>query len=114
MLTVDYDGTRVADPVYASNQLLQSVSYLNGSSLSAVSRDANTGAGLGMTWSFPSIPHAAATVTASTFESGLDSWSGGTQSTDNPRTDTHSLETHNASVDPAAVHLDRHPTSEVV
>jgi RHS repeat-associated protein len=103
--TVSYDGTVVADPTYASNQLLQSVAYLNGSSLSAVSRDANTGAGLGMTWSFPSadVPHAAAAVSSSTFEVGIDGWSGGTQSTDNPRTDTHSLETHNDSVDPATV-----------
>ena len=52
--TVSYDGKVVADPTYASTQLLQSVAYLNGTSLSAVSRDANTGASLGMTWSFPS------------------------------------------------------------
>jgi hypothetical protein len=32
---VKLDGITVADPVYANNQLLQSVSYLNGTSLFA-------------------------------------------------------------------------------
>jgi RHS repeat-associated protein len=114
VLTVDYDGVRVADPVYASNQLLQSVSYLNGSSLSAVSRDPDTGAALGMTWSFPSVPHTAVPVMTSTFESGEDSWAGGTHSTDNPRTDWGSLETHNTSVDPATVTATRAVTGLTV
>jgi hypothetical protein len=37
--SVALDGTTIADPVYASSQLLQSVSYLNGTSLSLITRN---------------------------------------------------------------------------
>lgn len=46
------DGTTFADPVYATNQLLQSVAYSNGTSLSAITRNP-TGATTGIGWSFP-------------------------------------------------------------
>jgi RHS repeat-associated protein len=81
VLTVSYDGVVVADPEYAADQLLQSVAYSNGTSLSAVSRDPYTGAGTGQTWSFPTAP---VTVPASTVDSndyevtgfGSDPWLG--------------------------------------
>lgn len=76
------DGVTYADPVYASNQLLQSVSYLNGTSLSAIGRGA-TGSTDAITWSFPNtpvsgstIPHAATTAYTTGFEAGADSWTG--------------------------------------
>ena len=110
VLTVDLKvgsaaAVRVATPDYDENdhQRLTSVAYPNGSSLSAVARDPNTGAGLGMTWSFPSVLHALEELGTSTFEAGTDSWTGGTASTDNPRTDLGSLETHNDAVDPGPV-----------
>lgn len=78
--TVSLDGTVITDPAYTSNQLLQSVSYVNGTSLSSISRNA-TGIATSMTWSFPNVavpastlPHAAVAAYASGFESGLDSW----------------------------------------
>ncbi len=51
--TVSVNGTVVADPTYASNQLLQSVAYANGTSLASVTRNA-AGATTGLQWSFPS------------------------------------------------------------
>ncbi len=49
----DVDGATVATPSYSSStQLLQSVAYSNGGSLSSVSYDANTGASTGIIWSF--------------------------------------------------------------
>lgn len=99
VLTVDYDGVRVATPVYDNpgSQLLLSVSYSNGSSLSSVARDANTGAGLGMTWSFPSadVNHAATPVSTSSFDTGADSWVAGTDTDLAPVTDH--LETSNTA-----------------
>ena len=50
--TVKLDGTVIADPSYASNQLLQSVAYLNATSLSSITRNA-TGATTGIGWAFP-------------------------------------------------------------
>lgn len=47
--TVAVDGSTVADPAYASNQLLQSVAYSNGTSLASVGRDA-TGATSSIDW----------------------------------------------------------------
>ena len=68
--TVSYDGEVVAtpsyrvDPLSAADGVLHSVAYGNGSSLASVSRDANTGSQLGMTWAFPSadLSHPAAVV----------------------------------------------------
>jgi len=59
-----------ADPVYASDQLLQSVTYLNGTQLSAITRNATTGSTDGIQWSFPGvpIPHAAQTVGGTGYE----------------------------------------------
>ncbi|MEP6479351.1 MAG: FG-GAP-like repeat-containing protein, partial [Rhodoglobus sp.] len=73
--TVKLDGTLVADPVYASNQLLQSVAYVNGTSLSSITRNP-TGATTGIGWTFPggTINHPAAPGYTTGFESGLDSW----------------------------------------
>lgn len=67
---VKLDGTVYADPSYASDQLLQSVSYLNGTSLSAITRNATTGSTDGIQWSFPgvSIPHAAQTIAGTGYE----------------------------------------------
>lgn len=42
----------VADPSYASNQLLQSVTYSNSTSLESLSRN-DTDATTGLQWSFP-------------------------------------------------------------
>jgi len=70
---VKVDGVVYADPVYATNQLLQSVSYLqNGTSLSAITRNLTTGTTDGIQWTFPgtSIPHAAEPVTSTGYESG--------------------------------------------
>jgi RHS repeat-associated protein len=50
------DGTTFADPSYASSQLLQSVTYLNGTSLSAISRNATTGSTDGISYTFPTAP----------------------------------------------------------
>ncbi|MFM9876579.1 MAG: PA14 domain-containing protein, partial [Rhodoglobus sp.] len=79
--TVKLDGSVIADPVYASNQLLQSVSYLNGSSLSSITRNA-TGATTGISWAFPNtttpaVPtnYPATTVHTTGFETGPDGWS---------------------------------------
>ncbi|MBX3100119.1 MAG: VCBS repeat-containing protein [Salinibacterium sp.] len=85
---VKLDGVTYADPVYASNQLLQSVSYLNGTSLSAIGRGV-TGSTDSITWSFPDITvpgstveHPAATAYSTGFETDLDSWSNVSASTD--------------------------------
>ncbi|MES2171725.1 MAG: PA14 domain-containing protein [Actinomycetota bacterium] len=43
----------LATAIYTTGQLA-SVKYLNGSSLSSITRDANTGAPTGMSWAFPS------------------------------------------------------------
>jgi len=78
--TVALDGTVIADPSYVSNQLMQSVSYLNGTSLSSITRNA-TGATTGISWAFPNATTAAVptnypavTVHATGFESGADGW----------------------------------------
>lgn len=77
------DGTVQATPSYDSaTQLLSSVAYGNGSSLSSINRDP-TGATSGMTWSFPTqdINHPAVSTYSTGFESGLDSWVAGPSST---------------------------------
>jgi len=65
------DGVTYADPVYGADKLLQTVSYLNGTSLSAIARNTTTGTTDGLQWSFPgtSVPHAAETVTTTGYES---------------------------------------------
>ena len=45
------DGDVIADPVYATNQLLDSISYLNGTTLSNIAPSA-TGAAVSMSWDF--------------------------------------------------------------
>ncbi|MDQ2636112.1 MAG: hypothetical protein M3Y83_04445, partial [Actinomycetota bacterium] len=47
------NGTLFADPAYASDQLLQSVAYANGTSLASITRDPYTGATTAMQWAFP-------------------------------------------------------------
>lgn len=49
--SVSVNGAVVADPVYAANKLLGSVSYQNGSSLGSIVRD-GAGRESGQTWSF--------------------------------------------------------------
>lgn len=78
--TVSLDGTVIADPVYGATQLLDSVAYLNGTSLSSIDRS-ETGATVGVTWAFPDViepavptDHPAATVHSSGFETGADGW----------------------------------------
>uniref|UniRef100_UPI00286C075F PA14 domain-containing protein n=1 Tax=Salinibacterium sp. TaxID=1915057 RepID=UPI00286C075F len=85
--SVSLDGAVIADPVYAASQLLQSVSYANGTSLSSITRNP-TGATTGIGWAFPNTPVAASTVnrpaeTAYTtgFESGTDGWAATSPST---------------------------------
>lgn len=92
--TVTVNGDLVADPTYASNQLLGSVSYLSGTTLSGLTRNA-AGAATGMTWSFPSasVSHEAVDVYTSGFEAGVDSWAPGTAGTTTPRTGAGTLET---------------------
>ena len=71
--SVSVDGAVYADPTYAGNQLLQSVSYLNGTSLSSLARN-ETGAVTGMTWSFPNALSTGITQVTG-FEAGADGWS---------------------------------------
>jgi len=76
--TVTVDGQVFADPTYAANQLLESVTYLNGSALTSPQRNA-TGASTGFTWAFPNVvtsgtPVPATTIYSTDFESGLDGW----------------------------------------
>jgi len=71
-----FDGTEVATPAYDSaTQLLTSVAYGNGSTLSGINRDPS-GATAGMTWSFPGhdLNHPSVSVYSTGFESGTDSW----------------------------------------
>lgn len=66
----------VADPVYATNQLLESIAYLNGSTLTNIAPSV-TGAAVSLQWNFydrPDIPHEASGVYGFGFESGFDSW----------------------------------------
>jgi RHS repeat-associated protein len=70
------DSIVQATPAYdTATQLLTSVAYGNGSSLSSINRDP-TGATSGITWSFPTqdINHAAVGTYTAGFESGVDSW----------------------------------------
>jgi hypothetical protein len=53
VLSVTVNGTLFADPDYATDQLLCSVGYANGTSLASIARDAFTGATTGMQWAFP-------------------------------------------------------------
>ncbi len=61
--TVSLDGDVIADPAYASTQLLDSVAYLNDTTLSGITRN-QAGAGTGMTWTFPDHPAVAGSVEA--------------------------------------------------
>jgi RHS repeat-associated protein len=61
VLSVKVNGTLFADPDYATDQLLSSVAYANGTSLASISRDAYTGATTAMQWAFPGT--SASTVT---------------------------------------------------
>jgi RHS repeat-associated protein len=85
----------VADPEYAESQLLESISYLNGTSLSSITRSASTGSTDGIQWSFPgaATPHAAEAVYATGFETDADSWAPGVAGTTTPRTGGGSFET---------------------
>jgi RHS repeat-associated protein len=99
--SVSINGTEYADPVYAANQLLQSVNYpTNHTSLSSIDRSASTGATNAITWAFPAgtITQPLATAFSGGFEAGTDSWAAGTNSqssatTSNPRSGTTSLST---------------------
>lgn len=46
------DGQTYADPIYSSTNLLESIQYLNGTTLSSIARD-STGATSSIQWSFP-------------------------------------------------------------
>jgi len=105
--TVHVNGELMAEPDYdAVTQLLQSVAYSNGSSLSSITRNTVTGSGDGLAWAFPerTIAHDAVSVYAATFESGVDSWAavGGDAvvavSTIAPRTDANALQLSTTSV----------------
>jgi len=76
------DGTEVATPSYDNaTQVLTSVAYSNGTSLSSISRNAMSGVTDGITWSFPAAPdinHPAVNTYATGFESGVDAWTAGT------------------------------------
>ena len=93
------DGVTLATPSYDGDQLLASVAYGNGTSLSALTRDPQTGASTGLTWSFPdtttaasTVPHTAATLYTGDFEAGADSWTGvGTSATAHAGTGSASL-----------------------
>src|SRR5690606_17533274 len=52
VLSVKMNDTLFADPAYASDQLLQSAAYANGTSLASITRDSYTGATIGMQWAF--------------------------------------------------------------
>ena len=101
----------IADPVYATSQLLSSISYLNGSTLTDVA-PSPTGAAVSMKWNFRDrvdVPHPVEPVYGQGFEAGHDSWvassgelTSGTayagvlsavveQSTTDPATLTHTL-----------------------
>ena len=71
-----FSNTVVADPVYASNQLLTSISYVNGSSLTDIAPSL-TGAAVSMKWNFrerADLNHPAEPVYSADFEAGHDSW----------------------------------------
>ncbi len=53
---IEVGGEVVADPEYASTQLLESIAYLNGTSLSSITRNSHTGSTDGIGWSFPDLP----------------------------------------------------------
>ncbi len=80
--TISVDGDVIADPTYASTQLLQSIAYVNGTTLSGLTRN-QAGAGTGMTWSFPgsSVEHPAEVALNSTFEGDDSGWEAATGST---------------------------------
>jgi len=103
--SVVVDGVEVADPEYATTQLLESVAYANGTTLSALTRN-QAGAGTGMTWSFPQVttPHTATDAYVGGFEADTDSWVAGADSaiaagSTTTRTGSGSLET--TGTDPA-------------
>ncbi|MEO5535341.1 MAG: hypothetical protein ABIR17_09455 [Pseudolysinimonas sp.] len=92
----------MAQPTYTSTQLLQSVAYpTNGTSLSAITRNASTGSTDGMTWSFPALTttHPAVGVYTSDFESDAGGWVPGrvdsavAQGSTNPRSGSGTMET---------------------
>jgi large repetitive protein len=103
--TVAINGDVYADPSYASTQLLESIAYANGTTLSALTRN-QAGVGTRMTWSFPgaTIPHSAVDVYTSGFEAGVDSWAAVepdttvTAGATAPRTGSGTLETATTEV----------------
>ena len=66
--TLGLNGSIVADPVYATNQLLDSVNYINGTTLSNIA-PSETGAAVSMTWDFRTRDPGATTVTENTLYS---------------------------------------------
>lgn len=67
----------IADPEYADDQLLESIAYWNGSTLTDVAPSAATGAAVSMKWNFRDrvdVSHAAESVYGHGFEAGHDSW----------------------------------------
>jgi large repetitive protein len=90
--SVALDGIVIADPVYAASQLLQSVSYSNGTSLSSITRNA-AGATTGIGWGFPAVATVASTVNqpavvsyTTGFEAGVDGWAATAPATIAPTT----------------------------
>lgn len=119
--TVSIDGDVYADADYATNQLLESVTYLNGTTLSGLQRS-QAGAATSMTWTYPesTIPHAAVDRYASGFESGADSWvavqatSVAAAGSTSPRTGDGTLETSTTEVTGGAVSATRTVTGLTV
>lgn len=114
VLTVEIDGELVADPEYATNQLLDSVWYSNDSRLADIRLNA-AGAVIGQDWTFPSadVQHAATTIGASDFELDVDDWTGATtasvavHSTAHPHDGLGALETHLDSANTGTVEVIR-------
>ncbi|MFT4285139.1 MAG: PA14 domain-containing protein, partial [Protaetiibacter sp.] len=77
VLTVKINNTLIADPDYATNQLLSSVAYSNGTSLATITRNTHTGATDAIQWAFAggAVTTPEAVVASSDFESDLGGWS---------------------------------------
>jgi YD repeat-containing protein len=73
--SVSIDGEVFADPHYASNSLLSSIEYLNGTSLSAIMRNA-ANATTGSTWAYPTIEATGSPTMYSfdDFDAGVGDW----------------------------------------
>jgi RHS repeat-associated protein len=103
--SVTVDGAELATPSYNSaTQVLQSISYDNGTDLAALTRS-SSGATSSMTWSFPAVSesgvtnHDEAVLATQGFESGVGSWSSsnGGASTEQAKSGAASIVTEQTS-----------------